>query len=527
MISRARRGDIAACFEAGRKYLQGTSGFPRHVALGLEYLQQTEAIRSADAQELIVESLDLYEIAAHGRIRALQQVAQAGRSTAQVKLAVWLSLTATDAEEGMRWFRSAAARGDASAKRVLMRHSSDDQSEERLIDALRSLKQLPGFGWPDLVTLAMERARMHQAPHLLFRALALGLEPGAVPDADLADKVLEALSYASALDAAKIAVDRRAIEALLDDCVARGSAAAALMLGQALSGRNVGALAWESIVACQNYRKAAALLMRAADGGHRDAWTRLYEMHSNHNGSVANPPMARFCLEKAAAGGVVAAQRRLGASLIKASGTLREVEQGMHWLFLAAQAGDKHAQGLLRTFVLPVDGREEDADRALEVLKQAHPGIAVRLRVARDFGLTKLEAMSVDLVAGQRDWGLLVGKNPHIRHIKLSAPRAIPAISAAVQSRLREIVVQVASGGVRWADFQDMELRYRAVRIKQVLDAHGFPESLFFSKARSNDLEVLRNGGRWAHMVKAELDAALSTSEGGDLSRLDKQPVRH
>ena len=48
LISRARRGDIAACLEAGRKYLQGTSGFPRHVTLGLEYLQQAERARADD-----------------------------------------------------------------------------------------------------------------------------------------------------------------------------------------------------------------------------------------------------------------------------------------------------------------------------------------------------------------------------------------------------------------------------------------------------------------------------------------------
>ena len=65
LISRARRGDIAACLEAGRKYLQGTSGFPRHGPLGLEYLQHAEAIRAEDAQQLIIESLDLHEIAVH------------------------------------------------------------------------------------------------------------------------------------------------------------------------------------------------------------------------------------------------------------------------------------------------------------------------------------------------------------------------------------------------------------------------------------------------------------------------------
>jgi TPR repeat protein len=515
LISRARRGDIAACLEAARKYLQGANGFPRHVPLGLEYLQQAEAVRADDTQQLVVESLDLYEIAAHGRLATLQAAARAGRSTAQLKLAIWLSLTAVDADEGMPWFRSAAAGGDATARKVLTSYSPEDLSEGRVISRLRVLKALPGIGWTDLLTFAMDRALMRGEPHVLFRALALGLESDAAPEPVLADKVLEALNYTSTLAPIPISVDRRAIEVLLDDCVARGSGSAALMLGHALSGHDVGSLRWESLVGGLNFRKASALLMRAADGGHLEAWTRLYEIHSNHNGSVANPPMARFCLEKAAAHGAVVAQRRLGATILRASGSLRDVEQGMHWLFEAAQAGDDLAHRLLCTFVLPVDGRDVDAGQALEAIAQANPGLALRLEVARHFGLTKLEAMTVDLVGGHRPWGLLVGRNPFIRHAKLSAPRAVPAISDVVQESLRRVVAQVAGGGVRGAEFQDFDLRHRMVRVKQVLQAYGLAESMFFARARSSDLDALRGGGRWARLAKVELDEALALPEGG------------
>ena len=509
LISRARRGDVAACLEAGRKYLVGASGFPRHVTLGLEYLEQAEPTWSSDTQQLIVESLDLFEIAAHGRIATLHQAAQAGRVTAQLKLAIWITLTATNADDGMRWFRSAAAAGSAPSRKVLTSYQPEDPSEEQVVSRLRSLKGLPSIGWPDLLMFAMDRALMRQEPQLLFRALALSLDAGTAPESSLADKVFDALTYASSLPTAELSVDARAIEDLLDDCVARGNRGAALMLGQALSGSDVGSLNWQGLVPGQNFRKASALLMRAADGGHGEAWSRLYEIHSNHNGSVANPPMARFCLEKAAASGVVTAQRRLGASLLRGASSLREVEQGMSWLFQASQAGDVHAHQLLCTFVIPVDGRDADANQALADIGQSNPGLALRLQVARDFGLTKLEAMTVDLVGGQRPWGLVVGRNPFIRHAKLSAPRAVPAVSPAIQESLRRVVAQVSSGGVRGAEFQDFDLRHRAVRVKQVLQAHGLTESMFFARARSSDLEALRGGGRWARLAKAQLEAAM------------------
>lgn len=513
LISRARRGDISACLEAGRKYLQGTNGFPRHVRLGLEYLHQAEPVRADDTRQLIVESLDLFEIAAHGRVATLQQAAQAGRSSAQLKLAIWLSLTTTDAEAGMRWFRSAAAGGDVAARRVLTGYSADARSEENIVSRLRSLKNLQGIGWSELLTFAMDRALMRQQPLLLFRALALSLESEDAPAPGLADKVLEALTFASTLPGATIAVDRRAIEGQLDDCVARGSTAGALMLGQALSGKDVGSLSWQSLVAGLNFRKASALLMRAADGGHAEAWMRLYEIHSNHNGSVANPPMARFCLEKAAASGEVVAQRRLGVTILRASGALRDVELGMSWLFQAAEAGDELARRLLRTFVLPVEGRDVDANSALGAIAQSSKGLALRLQVARDFGLTKLEAMTVDLVGGLRPWGLVVGRNPFIRQAKLSAPRAVPAASVLAQQNLRRIVAQVAGGGVRGAEFQDFDLRHRAARVKQVLLAHGLAESMFFARARSIELDALRGGGRWARLARTEIDAAMAMPE--------------
>ena len=133
--------------------------------------------------------------------------------------------------------------------------------------------------------------------------------------------------------------------------------------------------------------------------------------------------------------------------------------------------------------------------------------------------------MTVDLVDGQRPWGLVVGRNPFIRHAKLSSPRAVPALSTAVQENLRHIAAQVAGGGVRGAESQDFDLRYRMARVKQVLHAHGLAESMFFARARSSDLEILRGGGRWARTAKIELDAAMATPLGEAEAKVNAQAL--
>lgn len=140
-------------------------------------------------------------------------------------------------------------------------------------------------------------------------------------------------------------------------------------------------------------------------------------------------------------------------------------------------------------------------------------GLGARVIGHRETALALRQVASIsslaDLVGGQRPWGLVVGRNPFIRHAKLSSPRAVPAVSATVQQNLRRVVAQVAGGIGRGAEFQDFDLRHRTVRVKQLLHAHGVAESMFFARACSKDLDVLRGGGRWARAAKIELDAAM------------------
>ena len=55
--------------------------------------------------------------------------------------------------------------------------------------------------------------------------------------------------------------------------------------------------------------------------------------------------------------------------------------------------------------------------------------LAMRLRLARAFGLTKLEALSMNITTTIRPWGLVLEKNTLVAKGKLSEPRVIPATS--------------------------------------------------------------------------------------------------
>jgi TPR repeat protein len=209
-------------------------------------------------------------------------------------------------------------------------------------------------------------------------------------------------------------VDPKRVESCLDFQSSRGDRNAAFCLGRALCGIAVGVLSPLSLTAGQNMRKGVALLLRAADAGCQEAWLHLYRMHADHRLSVANPQMARFCLEKSALSGQSEAQRKLGALVLRGSASLSESEQAIHWLQRAARSNDAHAGHLLKSLVLPVAGCDTEANSAIELVRRDDPWLAVRMELARHFGLTRAEALCVDPSQGIRPWGLVVGKNPFI-----------------------------------------------------------------------------------------------------------------
>ena len=300
-----------------------------------------------------------------------------------------------------------------------------------------------------------------------------------------------------------------AIETGLDMRVSRGDRDAAYALGRALCGIACGILAPEALADGPNMRKGVALLLRAADAGREEAWLHLYRMHGDHSLSVANPQMARFCLEKAALGGQPEAQRKLGALMLRASDSLADSEQAIQWLYEAASAQDMHAKRLMKSLVLPLEGSDADAAAAIELVRHDDPWLAVRLQLSRQFGLTKLEALCVDPAEGMRPWGLVVGKNPFITQIRLSAARAIPALSPAAIETLKRAALFFGQASRDAMAFEG-DLRRRSLRQRRAFERHGLDEAMFFATATSMTLEALRFGPKWAFRAKEPLQMALA-----------------
>jgi TPR repeat protein len=508
LLALARQGDAAARCEAGRRYLLGVDGFPQHVATGLDYLTHANVKALPQAARIIAESLPLEDLLQLQQDDALTQAAAAGSVAAQVKLGVWQCVRHGRLDDSARWLARAGEAGHVAAPNALaaLRRTG---SGDPMTDFMRVLIDSGDLNGPAVALIATQQAL---AAGELERAVAgLRAAQALTPTvtAELAELIAAVARLAEDQAVPLFGLAPQTIETGLEMRIARGDRDAAYTLGRALCGIACGELSPSELVAGPNLRKGVALLLRAADAGRDEAWLHLYKMHGDHHLSVANPQMARFCLEKAALAGQVQAQRKLGALMLRSADSLVDSEQAIQWLHQAAGAGDTHALRLMQSLVLPLEGDDDEAASAIELVRRDDPWLAVRIQLSRHFGLTKLEALCVDPADGQRPWGLVVGKNPFISQIRLSAARAIPALGAEATESLRRAASFFGQASRDALAFEG-DLRRRSLRQRRAFERHGLDEALFFATATSMTLEALRFGPKWAFRAKAPLQLALA-----------------
>jgi TPR repeat protein len=508
LITRARHGDATARCEVGRRYLLGIEGFQRHVATGLDYLSHASLAGQTRPARLIAEALALEELVSLDQTVMLARAAEAGCIPAQVKLGAWCIAGGASLAQGQHWLAASAQAGHAGAL-AAGEALAKAPGEDRMLRVLSALTLSGDLDGAAVARLAAGQALAACALDHLAVCLRVALALSPSLDVELVALLTAAVGLAEANGHRLEGLPGEALRQSLEQCAVQADRDAAFTLGRGLCGLACEALPPAVFAEHQNTRKGAAFLLRAADAGCDAAWLQLYRLHANHSLSVANPQMARFFLEKAAQSGQREAQRKLGALGLRESSSLAHTEQAIAWLYQAAEQGDQHAATLLGSLVLPVEGSDVEAAFTVEQVRQSDPWLAQRLALARAFGLTKLEGLSVDPSEGIRPWGLVVGKNPFIVQVRLAAARAVPATSAlALASAQQAAVFFARSHGVSGS--VEGDLRARSMRQRRIFERLGIDEALFFADASSMTLDTLRKGAKWAFKSRRPLHLALA-----------------
>lgn len=496
----AKGGDLDARLKLGEAYLSGTAGIARNIPSGLGYLRSALAQAPRQAASCIARHLQLQDILQFQQLSVLELAAE-NDDVARIKLACW-RLVRAEREDALELLRRC---GGLAAQ--LLQSWGTQSTLQHAGAMLQALRPLQPMNLGEVVVheagAALQAGRLVQALAILE---SLADTQDVVPTA-AHELVVAAVRRAKEGGVALGGLPVGLIEAALDTCANAGHPYAAFTLGRALAGLRCGALPFERLVAGTQLRKAAALLLRAADGGLAPAWLDLYRICSDYRNSVSNLLMARFCLEKAAQLGLAEAERRLGALELREATQIQAMERAVALLFNAARKDDALARTMLQSLVLPVGGSEDAAQSALREVHRAAPLLAMRLRLARSFGLTKLEALSVNPASGRRPWGLVVGKNPFVVKMRLSEPRAIPAVSAHALQCLEQAAVMFGTGD---AAVVEGSPRARSLQQRRLFERLGLHDELFFSSATSQQRDVIRVGTKWAQRQRETLQLALA-----------------
>lgn len=486
----------------GGFYLKGVLDFPRNIKLALEYLSVPALRYKSEVAVLICSHLGILEILKYAQLDNLRRAA-ASDNGARIKL-ITLLIIRKNMEELAFW----VGKNDA----ILCRETRKILSEGDRADMAQALLRISQkHNIPALEIIAAEASSALSEGYYCRAEEALSLVapdalaiPGAIYEA-IAKIATVAEESGKKLEKIPAAL----IESSLEHSAATSDKNSCYLLGRMLAGLKTEFIGASHAFPSINLRKATALLLKAADRGRSEAWMDLFYLCSDYRSSVGNPSMARFFLEKASFSGIAEAKRRLGALTLKEAKSIEHMEAGLSLLYESSITGDSLANGIIKTLVLDVDGGDDEADCGIHEVQQIAPLLATRLRLARHFGLTKLEALSINPTTAIRPWGLVVERNPHIRKGKLSEPRAVPAASRKAIETIRNAAMEFAPHG-EIADVLEGSLRARALKQRRVFQKVNLQENLFFSQANSYQRDALRIGTRWAQQQKKFLDQALA-----------------
>ncbi len=510
LIATARAGDHRARCAVAEHYLHGTGGFPKHLRLGVEYLDHPNIRSTQEANLLVARSLSLTELLDMDCLPRLRMAASLSDSSSLLKLAVWQALTETQGESVWPLLQRACQQKSPHAEMALNAWATGSGKDR----SLRLLSALASSGLiGDASNVALRAANqslasrdVDKAMHAFYCAAALVPSPDEKSARTLCGVFMLAkelnLDCKSRLDVGYI---RRALELLS----AEGESCATFILGRAYCHLPWGAVPCDAIVPEVNLRKGTALLLRAADKGHSEAWIDLHRLHSNSRSSVGNPNVAAFCLEKAATHGDRVAQRRLGAMTLRDATSIRGLEQGISLLHSANLQGDIYAKRMLESLVFPMDTDKDAAEEGLRLLRSKSPWLAARLRVARHFGLTRQEALSFCPISGARPWGLVVDKNPFLTQAHVCGPRAVPAISDEARRSLSEAISFFSSGSDQDRDAREALLKQRSLELRRTLRRHCIDGELYFAVVSSSISQTMKSGAKWAYRHRQLLADAL------------------
>ena len=455
IIRAARAGQGAAQLALGSRYLFGGNGLPQSLSTALHWLDRAAQQQEPEAWMLIGRYIPLEVARAAADPLALcvwyerafdAGLMQAGLVLAQLVLTGDGQPGAELALPGLRTkvikvLETAANAGVADAQWLLAQHAdsapaiavdrtstvvrvNDNQAERRLeqdatlkwtaraadagvMQAQQSLAQLAWekSDWPVFLerALPLARALSEQYADILAQLNV----PSETLARQLGEENLSLLLRSAQVLQTSVSFDAGEVQQFLELAAYGDDKAAQLALGLWYARMNSDGERALVGTGSANYKKAIRWLTLAGEAGLADAWYALSRIYLKSEFSQRNLVDMQRHLEHAAEMGHRAAQLECGLSAWRnRREKLANDVRAVYWLQKAAAQGSSEAANLLAKIAdsaQPATWAEAAKQQLTREQVKAHPFLAARIELAILFGLSRPEALLLDL--NQADCG--------------------------------------------------------------------------------------------------------------------------
>ena len=440
IIKRARTGDSHAQLILGKRYLFGSAGLPKSLPTALHWLQRSAQQDCVEACLLIGAHIPHHIARQSGAAvipfyeRAYDEgVLPAGLVLAQLVLDGGDAAGAPGLHaKALRGLRAAAQAGLGDAQWLLAQHSADAEAPKAAPGAAprdgqawltraadngvsAALYTVLGQDWEEG---ARERFLLRALPmaRQLLREAGDGGDGAKKPaPAPLAPQAVLLLSRCAQIIGGpdyQGEVGHAELYRFYELAANSGDRAAQLALGLWFARMDAQGARVRASAGVVNFKRAIRWLTQAGEQGLAEAWFALSRIYIKPEFSQRSVMEAQSYLERAADMGHSAAQLECG---IHAWRTRRDGEnndvRAAYWLLKAAAQGSAEAENALCKIAPCVEPAQwGQALASLDALELAgsQPFLAARLELASLFGLSRAEALLLDLNAADQGHCLVI-----------------------------------------------------------------------------------------------------------------------
>ncbi|RZI40020.1 sel1 repeat family protein [Herbaspirillum sp. HC18] len=443
MIQEARAGKVPVQVKLGERYLHGEGTFTKNPMTALHWLERAAEQGSVEACMLIgqyisadtvlrssnpMRAVRWYECALeHGVLRAGVALAKVVFQCHEAPFGdriyekAWhaLETAAIAGDVDAQWWLAQHLQGAAEATHTL-------KHPQRKDDPYASSYQFSHVDWLNkaadngmaqaqriLADIAWQAKDLHT---FLQRALPVAdtiMEQSDGRDSGSDVRLLFRCGWALSRTGDS---DTRRIESFWERAAEAGDADAQLALGLRFAKMNLLGERTSGLSTNANYRKALQWILKAAENGMPEAWYVVAKIHARSDYCSAGPTDPQRFLALSAEAGYLPAQLELA----KQSWRTRHDGQGgdvraVALLLQAAAQGSEEAQAMLDK----VAERATTAPWAEDALSQlgtsVDPFLRARIELAAQFGLTRAEALLLNIHDADRRHSLLVDIRAQLR----------------------------------------------------------------------------------------------------------------